>query len=113
MGPRLRGDDIFVKRRKRALRGILEVDASRRALILRRTEPFPNHARIRLAGLNNREAPLADPHQVNAIIATAICACRKDHPDSEIHAEEAKQMAKCILEALADAGLQVLPVTAK
>jgi hypothetical protein len=58
---------------------------------------------------NDREAPLADPHQVNAIIATAICDCRKDSRDSEIHAEEAKQMAKCIVEALADAGLQILP----
>jgi hypothetical protein len=64
-------------------------------------------------GSNDREARLADPHQVNAIIATAICDCRKDHPDSEIHAEEAKQMAKCIVEALAGAGLQVLPATRK
>ena len=62
---------------------------------------------------NDREAALADPHQVNAIIATAICDCRKDSPDSEIHAEEAKQMAKCIVEALADAGLRIVPATEK
>ena len=68
-------------------------------------------AAYQLVCSNDREAPLADPHQVNAIIATAICDCRKDHPDSEIHAEEAKQIAKCILEALSDAGFQVLPVT--
>jgi hypothetical protein len=58
---------------------------------------------------NDREAPLADPHQVNAIIATAICDCRKDGRDNEIHAEQAKQMAKCIVEALFDAGLQIVP----
>ena len=56
---------------------------------------------------------MTDPHQVNAIIASAICECRKDHPESEIHAEEAKLMAKCIMEALHDAGLQIAPVTEK
>jgi hypothetical protein len=51
---------------------------------------------------------LADPHRVNTIIATAICECRKDHPDGRMDPEEAKQIAKCILEALSDAGLQVV-----
>jgi hypothetical protein len=50
---------------------------------------------------------LADPHQVNALIATAICDCRKDQPEQAISPEEAKQIAKCILEALSDAGLQI------
>jgi hypothetical protein len=52
---------------------------------------------------------MADQHQVNSIIATAICDCRKDHPEGGMDSEEAKQIAKCILEALTDAGLQVGP----
>ena len=55
-----------------------------------------------------REASVADTHQVNSIIATAICDCRKDHPDGAINAEEAKQIAKCIVEALTDAGLKIV-----
>jgi hypothetical protein len=62
---------------------------------------------------NCREAPVSDPHQVNAIIATAICDCRKDSKDSEIKAEEAKLMAKHIVEALLDAGLQISPAAGK
>jgi hypothetical protein len=54
---------------------------------------------------------MADQHQVNSIIATAICDCRKGHPDGGMDPEEAKQIAKCILEALTDAGLQVGPST--
>jgi hypothetical protein len=42
---------------------------------------------------------MVDQHQVNSIIATAIYDCRKDHPDC-IDPEEAKQIAKCIVEAL-------------
>jgi uncharacterized protein (DUF849 family) len=53
---------------------------------------------------------LADPHQVNSIIATAICDCRKDHPEHPIDPAEAKQIAKTIVEALLDAGLQIAPV---
>jgi hypothetical protein len=53
---------------------------------------------------------LTDQHQANAIIATAICDCRKDHPDQAIGPQEAKQIAKCIIEALADAGLQITPI---
>ena len=54
------------------------------------------------------ETVLADPYQVNSLIATAICDCR--NPDHRIEPEEAKQIAKCILEALADAGLQIRSV---
>jgi hypothetical protein len=54
---------------------------------------------------------MADQHQVNSIIATAICDCRKGHPEGEMDPEEAKQIAKCILEALTDAGLQIAPGT--
>ncbi len=49
---------------------------------------------------------MADQHQVNSIIATAIWDARKDHPDRRIDAEEAKQIAKSIVEALTEAGLQ-------
>jgi hypothetical protein len=54
---------------------------------------------------------LADPHQINSLIATAICDCRKDHPDGRIDPQEAKQIAKCIVEALSDAGLQIMLVS--
>jgi hypothetical protein len=50
---------------------------------------------------------LADPHQLNTLIASAICDCRKGQPEQAISPEEAKHMAKCILEALSDAGLQI------
>jgi hypothetical protein len=60
----------------------------------------------------NKGNTLADPHQVNALIATAICDCRKDQPEQAISPEEAKHMAKCILEALSDAGLQIFAVEA-
>jgi hypothetical protein len=53
---------------------------------------------------------MADQHQVNSIIATAIWDARKDHPDYRMNPEEAKQIAKCIIEALAEAGLQIVPV---
>jgi len=52
---------------------------------------------------------LADPHQVNTIIATAICDSRKDHPDGRIDPAEAKQIAKRIVEELANAGLSIVP----
>jgi uncharacterized protein (DUF849 family) len=52
---------------------------------------------------------MADEHQVNSIIATAICDARKDHPDHRMNPEEAKQIAKCVIEALSDAGLQIVP----
>lgn len=50
---------------------------------------------------------MADPHQVNAIIAAAITECRKDHAGGAIHPAEAKLIAKCVIERLADAGLRV------
>jgi hypothetical protein len=52
---------------------------------------------------------MSDPHQVNSIIATAICDARKDHPEGGIDPEEAKQVAKCILDALTGAGLRIVP----
>jgi hypothetical protein len=54
---------------------------------------------------------MADPHQVISIRATAICDVRKDHPDDRMDPEEAKQIAKCIVEALTDAGLQIVPIS--
>ena len=50
---------------------------------------------------------MVDQHQVNSIIANAICECFKEHPERTIGFEEAKQMAKCAVEALADAGLEI------
>jgi len=54
---------------------------------------------------------MADQHQVNSIIATAICDARNDRPAQRMDPEEAKQIAKCIIEALTEAGLQIVPVT--
>lgn len=51
---------------------------------------------------------MADQHQVNALMATAICDCFKDNPDRRIDPEEAKHVAKCIVAALTDAGLAIV-----
>jgi len=53
---------------------------------------------------------MADQHQVNSIVATAIWDARMDHPDHRMNPEEAKQLAKCIIEALTEAGLQIVPI---
>ena len=50
---------------------------------------------------------MVDEHQVHAIIATAIGECQREHPDGHVDPEEAKRMAKCIIAALTDAGLQI------
>jgi hypothetical protein len=53
---------------------------------------------------------MTDEHQVNSIIATAICDARNsDPPEHRMEPEQAKQLAKCILDALAGAGLQIVP----
>jgi hypothetical protein len=49
-----------------------------------------------------------DPHQVMTIIATAICDARNAADGRPLDPEEAKQIAKCICEALSDAGLQIV-----
>ena len=54
---------------------------------------------------------MIDQHQVNSIIATAIGDARKNHPEGRMDPEEPKQIAKCIVEALADAGLEIVPVS--
>ena len=54
---------------------------------------------------------MADPHQVNSLIASAICECRKHHTAGAIDAEEAKIVAKCIIQQLSDAGFMVVPDT--
>ena len=64
-----------------------------------------------LSSGKNLESIMADPHQVISIMATAICDVRKDHPDDRMDPEEAKQIAKCIVEALTDAGLQIVPIS--
>jgi hypothetical protein len=48
-----------------------------------------------------------DHHQVNSIIATAICECSGEGPVHKIAPEQAKQMVKCIIAALSDAGLEI------
>ena len=63
------------------------------------------------AGSTDLEGIMDDPHQLNSIIATAICEACKLRPDRPMEPEEAKQLAKCILEAIADAGLEVVPVS--
>lgn len=50
---------------------------------------------------------MGDQHQVNTIIATAICECNGERPDQKIAPEQAKQMAKCIIAALSNAGLEI------
>jgi hypothetical protein len=51
-----------------------------------------------------------DPHQVNSIIATAISAFFKGHPDAQCGIEEAKLLGKQIVEALNEAGLRITPI---
>jgi hypothetical protein len=50
---------------------------------------------------------MIDPHQVNTIICSTICAFYAQHPDAKIGIEEAKLLAKQIAEALKEAGLQI------
>jgi len=50
---------------------------------------------------------MIDPHQVNTIISTTICAFFAHHPDAKIGIEEAKLLAKQIAGALNEAGLQI------
>ena len=52
-------------------------------------------------------AQLIDAHQVNSLIASAIHDCRKNHPVSSIDPEEAKTIAKCIIQQLSDAGFKI------
>jgi hypothetical protein len=52
----------------------------------------------------------ADEHQTNAIIATAILDSLREQPDHKMEPEEAKIIAKRILAALEDAGLQITPI---
>jgi hypothetical protein len=51
-----------------------------------------------------------DPHQMNTIIATAICDALKGRAVGEVGIEEAKLLGKRIVEALNDAGLQIVAV---
>jgi hypothetical protein len=50
---------------------------------------------------------LDDPHQVTALIATAVCDWCKEQSDKHLSLEEAKHLAKCIIQALSDAGIQI------
>jgi hypothetical protein len=55
---------------------------------------------------------MVDQHQVNSIIANAICEARKDNAQGRMDPEEAKQIAKFIVEALSNAGLENVVVDA-
>jgi hypothetical protein len=64
----------------------------------------------RIALCSNRiEVIMSDAYQVNSIIAAAICEARGEHPDKGMDSEEALRLAKCIVEALAGAGLKIVP----
>jgi len=52
---------------------------------------------------------LADQHQVNSIIATVFAMLAKITQTDWI--QGAKQIAKCIIEALTDAGLKIVPAS--
>jgi hypothetical protein len=52
---------------------------------------------------------MSDQHQVLSIIATAIYDARRNRPEGGLDPEGAKQIAKCIVEALSDAGLSIVP----
>jgi hypothetical protein len=54
---------------------------------------------------------MSDQHQVLSIIATAIYDAREDLAEGGVAPEEAKQIAKCIVEALSDAGLRIVPIS--
>jgi hypothetical protein len=73
--------------------------------------PASKHRVIESLGEINTEKMMTDEHQVNSIIATALCDASKNHP-WQMEPEQAKQIAKCIIEALADAGLQIASLRA-
>ena len=52
------------------------------------------------------ESGMVDEHQIYSVIAKVICDARKD-TEHQIDPEEAKQISKCIVEALTDAGFQI------
>lgn len=51
--------------------------------------------------------PMTDSHQIYSIISTAIVSCKRETED-DIDVEKAKHMAKCIVAALTDAGLDIV-----
>ena len=53
---------------------------------------------------------MTDPHQVISLMATTICDALRDQPDHRIDPEQAKQIAKSIVEVLSNAGLQIAPI---
>ena len=59
--------------------------------------------------LSSTERKMVDRHQVISIIATAVSECLNESPDEKIGLEEAKQIAKCVIEALTEAGLEIGP----
>jgi hypothetical protein len=54
---------------------------------------------------------MADEHHLYALIAKVICDARKDDTEHQVSPEEAKQISKRIVEALADGGFQILAIS--
>ncbi|MBH5367623.1 hypothetical protein [Bradyrhizobium glycinis] len=52
---------------------------------------------------------MVDPHQVNTIVATTVCAFFKGLSIAQIGTEEAKPLAKQITEALNAVGCRLCP----
>jgi hypothetical protein len=52
---------------------------------------------------------MADAHQLHALIAKTICEAQSHDRESPLSPEEAKQISKCIVEALESAGFQITP----
>jgi hypothetical protein len=63
--------------------------------------------KFRAKRISSTERKMVDQHQVISIIATAVSECLNESPDQKLGLEEAKQIAKCIIEALAEALLEI------
>jgi hypothetical protein len=63
--------------------------------------------KFRAKRISSTERKMVDQHQVISIIATAVSECLNESPDQKLGLEQAKQIAKCVVEALAEAGLEI------
>jgi hypothetical protein len=63
--------------------------------------------------LDGREVNLADPHQSEFDDSHGDLWLPQDQPDNRIDPTAAKQIAKCIIEALSNAGLRIGPAAEK
>jgi hypothetical protein len=58
-------------------------------------------------------AAMVDQHHVYTLIAKAILDARKDDREHQMNSEEANQIAKRVVEALAEAGFEISPASKK